>query len=117
MGFLSGLADFVDYMMFGENSASAARTREQRAAYQRQAQERHEREQAEKSSKKTGRFEKELPDGTTIYGSRETEGRPGHKHGHHGEGFDRSPHSTIGSAALGDPHSTREHQSNRTKRW
>lgn len=48
MGFFSGLADFIDYMMFGEDSNSAARSREQRAEYERKAQERYEREQQSK---------------------------------------------------------------------
>ena len=62
-------------------------------------------------------FEVNRPDGTTIYGPKSTEGRPGHKHGHRGDNFDRSPHSTIGSAALGDAHTYDEHKKNRTKRW
>lgn len=117
MGFFSGLADFIDYMMFGEDSNSAARSREQRAEYERKAQERYEREQAAKQAKKKGRFTSPQKDGTTLYGPRETENRPGHRHGHRGENFDRSPHSTIGSAALGDAHTYSEHKNERTKRW
>ena len=37
MGFLDGLADFIDYMMFGENSKSAARMRAEREKYEREA--------------------------------------------------------------------------------
>lgn len=66
-------------------------------------------------------FERSLPDGTTVYGPKSTEGHPGHKHGHRGNDFDRSPHSTIGSAASdiargkNQPgHTQREHP---TKRW
>lgn len=62
-------------------------------------------------------FSKNLSNGTTIYGSKPTEGRPGHKHGHSGSDFDRSPHSTIGSAAIGDAHTYDEHKDERTKRW
>lgn len=67
--------------------------------------------------RKTGNFEKKQPDGTTLYGPKETENRPGHRHGHRGDNFDRSPHSTIGSAALGDAHTYNEHKEKRTKRW
>lgn len=49
MGFFSGLASLLDYMMYGEDSASAARTREQTAEYERQYQERLEREEAKKA--------------------------------------------------------------------
>lgn len=115
MGFFRELASFLDYMVNGEDSASAARDREQKAEYERINQERFEREQeAKRSKRKTGRFESPQKDSTALYGPRETEGRPGHKHGHRGDGFDRSPHSTIGSAALGDAHVTKKHP---TKRW
>ncbi|KKW03557.1 MAG: hypothetical protein UY35_C0005G0005 [Candidatus Saccharibacteria bacterium GW2011_GWC2_48_9] len=67
--------------------------------------------------RKTGQFSRQQNDGTTLYGPKETEGRPGHKHGHRGDNFDRAPHSTIGSAALGDAHTTDEHARTRTKRW
>ncbi|TLG09440.1 hypothetical protein FEK35_15045 [Nocardia cyriacigeorgica] len=62
-------------------------------------------------------FKRDLPNGTTIYGPKSTEGRPGHRHGHRGKNFDRSPHSSLGSAAVGDPHNYEEHKTKRTKRW
>ena len=62
-------------------------------------------------------FSHELTDGTTIYGNKDVEGRPGHDHGHAGDDFHRGPHSTIGSAALDDPHTAEEHRKNRTERW
>ncbi|MFF0492839.1 hypothetical protein ACFYTQ_27730 [Nocardia sp. NPDC004068] len=79
----------------------------------------HQRRQSQpkKKPRKTGNFESKQKDGTTLYGPRETEGRPGHKHGHRGENFNRSPHSTIGSAALGDAHNSDEHKHDRTHRW
>lgn len=46
------------------------------------------------------RFSKELSDGTTIFGSKSMEGSTGYKHGHSGTDFQRSEHSTIGSAAV-----------------
>lgn len=52
MGFLDGLADFIDYMMFGENSKSAARMRAEREKYEREAQARFEREQATNAAAK-----------------------------------------------------------------
>jgi hypothetical protein len=62
-------------------------------------------------------FSRDLPDGTSIYGPKSTEGRTGHKHGHRGDNFDRSPHSSVGSAAIGKPHNYEDHKKNRTKRW
>lgn len=64
---------------------------------------------------KSGNFSRKLPDGTKIYGPKSTEGRPGHKHGHSGKDFDRTPHSTIGSAAIGRPHTTKNHVTKRSK--
>lgn len=64
-----------------------------------------------------GQFSKDLPDGTNIYGTNGMDKKPGHKHGHRGDNFDRSPHSTIGSAAIGGAHTYDEHRNNRTKRW
>ncbi|MFZ1360903.1 MAG: hypothetical protein WAS27_02675 [Candidatus Saccharimonadales bacterium] len=61
-------------------------------------------------------FTRDLPNGTTIYGPKSTEGRPGYRHGHRGESFDCSPHSTIGSAVVGDAHTYNEHRDRRTKR-
>lgn len=72
--------------------------------------------QPKKKPRKTGNFERKLKDGTTIYGPRETENRPGHYHGHRGDDFDRTPHSTIGSAAIDDAHTLSEHY-DRTHRW
>ena len=46
------------------------------------------------------RFEKQLPDGTTIYGSKKSEGTTGYRHGHFGPDFSRTEHSTVGSAAV-----------------
>lgn len=46
------------------------------------------------------RFDKQLPDGTRIFGDKSMEGRPGYRHGHSGDNFHRSEHSTIGSAAV-----------------
>ena len=59
-------------------------------------------------------FSKKLSDGTTIFGDESMEGAPGYKHGHKGSDFHRSPHSTIGSAAIGTPHTEEGH---RTRRW
>lgn len=64
-----------------------------------------------------GNFKRTTKDGTTLYGPKSTEGRPGHRHGHRGDDFDRSPHSTIGSAAIGDAHTYEDHRDNRTDRW
>lgn len=68
-----------------------------------------------------GRFDKELPDGTRIFGEKSSEGRPGYRHGHSGDDFHRSEHSTIGSAAVdaaannGDSgHTGKDHS---TTRW
>jgi hypothetical protein len=37
----------------------------------------------------------------------------GHKHGHFGSNFNRTPHSSIGSAALGKPHGWKDHETHR----
>lgn len=63
---------------------------------------------------KKNNFSKQRPDGTTIYGPKGGDRRPGNKHGHKGKDFHRTPHSTIGSAAIGKPHTTKDH---RTDRW
>jgi len=67
------------------------------------------------------RFEKQLSDGTTISGDKSMEGRPGYRHGHSGDDFSRTEHSTIGSAAvdsvLGNGttgHSTGDHPTTRS---
>lgn len=60
-----------------------------------------------------GTFEKDLTDGTTIYGPEGIDRRPGGKHGHRGGDFDRSPHSTIGSAAVGNRHTASGHKTKR----
>ncbi|CAM4362226.1 hypothetical protein NONI108955_22700 [Nocardia ninae] len=62
-------------------------------------------------------FQKKRPDGTTLYGPEGMDKRPGNKHGHRGDNFDRSPHSTIGSAAIDDAHTYDEHRDDRTHRW
>jgi len=66
------------------------------------------------SAKKKGNFSKKLKDGTTIYGPKSFDGKPGHKHGHRGPNFNRTPHSSLGAAAIGKPHSTKDHK---TDRW
>lgn len=71
----------------------------------------------QQARRQSNHFERNLRNGTTIYGPKSTEGRPGHRHGHRGNNFDRSPHSTIGSAAIGDPHTYEDHKKKRTKRW
>lgn len=78
-----------------------------------------ERETIRRSARQTDAdsFSRRRPDGTTIYGPKSTEGRPGHYHGHYGDDFHRTPHSTIGSAAIGDAHTYDEHKKKRTKRW
>lgn len=59
-------------------------------------------------------FSRKLSDGTTIFGDKSLEGRTGYKHGHKGSDFHRTPHSTIGSAAIGKPHTEDGHK---TRRW
>jgi hypothetical protein len=54
--------------------------------------------------------------GTNIFGVKAVENRPGHNHGHTGKNFHRTPHSTIGSAAIGRPHNYNTHKNN-TFRW
>ena len=66
------------------------------------------------STPKSGNSSKRLKDGTTIYGPKGMDSRPGHKHGHQGKNFHRTPHSSIGSAAIGQPHGTKGHK---THRW
>ncbi len=65
------------------------------------------------SRKKGDSFSKNLSNGTNIYGSRSAEKKPGYKHGHKGNNFHRTPHSTIGSAAIGRPHTSKGHKTNR----
>ncbi len=63
---------------------------------------------------RTPGFSKRLPGGTTIYGPKGHDKKPGNKHGHYGKDFHRTPHSTIGSAAIGRAHTAGRHP---TKRW
>jgi hypothetical protein len=62
-------------------------------------------------SGKGGNFNKKRPDGTRLYGTKD---RTGFKHGHSGSNFNRTPHSSLGSAALGKPHGSKGHK---THRW
>ena len=63
-------------------------------------------------------WQKNLPNGTTLYGPEGFDRRNQENyHGHYGDDFHRTPHSTIGSAAIGDPHTYDEHKNNRTERW
>ena len=75
-------------------------------------------EQEKKRKKSSGgsNFSKTRPDGTTIYGST-SDKRPGHKHGHKGKDFDRTPHSSVGSAAIGRLHDEQKHKDDMTHRW
>jgi hypothetical protein len=66
---------------------------------------------------KKGNFSKKLSDGTSIFGNKRTEGKPGFQHGHSGANFHRSPYSALGTAALGKPRSYDNHKKNNTVRW
>jgi len=73
------------------------------------------------TSKSSNNFSKKQRNGTTIYGPKGEDKRPGHKHGHYGKDFHRTPHSTIGSAAIGKPHTYYKkdgvHGGHKTRRW
>lgn len=59
-----------------------------------------EREGGGSSRRRSGNFSQTLKNGTEIYGPNGIDKKPGHKHGHRGSNFDRSPHSTLGSGAV-----------------
>jgi hypothetical protein len=61
-------------------------------------------------------FSKTLGNGTTIFGDKRVEGRPGFQHGHKGSNFHRSPYSALGSAATGRSRTYQQHKKN-TSRW
>lgn len=64
-------------------------------------------------SGKGGNFNKKHK-GTNLYGTKGLDGKTGFKHGHSGSNFNRTPHSSLGSAALGKPHGAKGHK---THRW
>lgn len=71
--------------------------------------------------KSSNNFNKKLSNGTSIFGPTSTEMRPGNKHGHSGSNFYRSPHSTLGSAAIGRAHTSYgqpgKNNGHKTHRW
>jgi hypothetical protein len=62
-------------------------------------------------------FTKKLSDGTSIFGDKRVEGRPGFRHGHTGSNFYRPPYSALGSAATGRTRSYSQHKKSNTSRW
>ncbi|MEV0711585.1 hypothetical protein [Nocardia aurea] len=58
--------------------------------------------------------DKKLKDGTRISGPKKFD-KPGkaNYHGHSGDNFRRSPHSTLGSAATGRAHTYKDHPTHR----
>lgn len=64
-------------------------------------------------------FNKKLKDNTSISGPKNFDKPKINKtnyHGHSGEDFRRSPHSTLGSAAIGQPHTYKDHPTHRRKK-